>query len=48
MWVIISLPIYFLASLVPQEMTILTGLLLTVAPITAGLTLAYRENRVYI
>lgn len=41
---IISLPIYFLASLVPQEMTILTGLLLTVAPITAGLILAYREN----
>lgn len=41
---IISLPFYILASLVPQEMTILMGLTLALAPITAGLILTYREN----
>ena len=41
---IISLPLYFLASLVPQEMTILMGLPLALGPIIAGLILVYREN----
>jgi membrane protease YdiL (CAAX protease family) len=41
---IISLPFYILASLVPQDMTILMGLTLALAPITAGLILTYREN----
>ena len=41
---IISLPFYFIASLVPQEMTILMGLGLTLAPIAAGLILTYREK----
>lgn len=41
---IISLPFYILASLVPQEMTIFMGLGLTLAPISAGLILIYREN----
>lgn len=41
---IISLPFYVLASLVPQEMTIFMGLGLTLAPISAGLILTYREN----
>jgi len=41
---VISLPFYILASLVPQEMTLLMGLTLALAPITAGLILTYREN----
>jgi membrane protease YdiL (CAAX protease family) len=41
---IISLPFYIIASLIPQEMTILMGLSLALAPITAGLILTYREN----
>jgi hypothetical protein len=40
----VSLPIYFLAAFIPQEMTILTGLSQTLAPITSGVILAYREN----
>lgn len=42
--IIISLPFYILASLDPQEITILMGLTLALAPITAGLILTYREN----
>lgn len=41
---VISLPIYALAFLVPQEMTMLVGLILTIAPITSALFLTYREN----
>ena len=42
---IISLPPYIVAALVPQEMVMLTGLIIALAPITAALILAYRENR---
>jgi membrane protease YdiL (CAAX protease family) len=42
---LISLPPYIVAALVPQEMVMLTGLIIALAPITAALILAYRENR---
>jgi membrane protease YdiL (CAAX protease family) len=41
---IISLPFYILAFLVPQEMASLVSLTLPLAPLTAALILAYREN----
>ncbi len=42
---VISAPAYIIASVVPQEMVMLTGLIVALAPITAALILAYRENR---
>lgn len=42
---IISLPFYFLASIVPGEMAMFMGLTLALAPISAALILTYRENR---
>ena len=42
---VLSVPPYILAALVPQEMVMLTGLIIALAPITAALILAYRENR---
>lgn len=42
---VLSLPPYLVAALVPQEMVMLTGLIIALAPITAALILAYRENR---
>jgi len=42
---VMSLPPYIVAALVPQEMVMLTGLIIALAPITAALILAYRENR---
>jgi membrane protease YdiL (CAAX protease family) len=42
---IISLPFYFLASLVPGEMAMFMGLTLALAPFSAALILASRENR---
>ena len=42
---VLSVPPYVLAALVPQEMVMLTGLIIALAPITAALILAYRENR---
>jgi hypothetical protein len=42
---VMSVPPYILAALVPQEMVMLTGLIIALAPITAALILAYRENR---
>jgi len=44
---IISLPFYILASLVPDEMAMFMGLTLALAPFSAALILAYRENRSY-
>ena len=43
---IISLPFYFLASLVPDEMAMFMGLTLALAPISAALILVFRENGV--
>ncbi|MGB6422441.1 MAG: hypothetical protein WBF05_11445, partial [Anaerolineales bacterium] len=42
---IFSLPFYILASLVPGEMAMFMGLTLALAPFSAALILAYRENR---
>ncbi|MCP4541117.1 MAG: CPBP family intramembrane metalloprotease [Chloroflexi bacterium] len=42
---VMSVPPYILASLVPQEMVMLIGLIIALAPITAALILAYRANR---
>lgn len=42
---IISLPFYFLAALVPQDMVMLVAPVLSLAPITAALILTYRESR---
>jgi membrane protease YdiL (CAAX protease family) len=41
---VISLPAYVVATLVPQEMVMLTGLVIALAPITAALILTYREG----
>jgi membrane protease YdiL (CAAX protease family) len=41
---VLSIPPYILAALVPQETVMLTGLIIALAPITAGLILAYQEN----
>ena len=41
---VISLPAYVVATLVPQEMVMLTGLIIALAPITAALILTYRED----
>ena len=41
---VLSVPPYILAALVPQDMVMLTGLIIALAPITAALILAYREN----
>jgi membrane protease YdiL (CAAX protease family) len=38
-------PPYVLAALVPQEMVMLTGLIIALAPITAALILVYRVSR---
>ena len=43
---IISLPFYFLASLVPGEMAMFLLLTLAIAPISAALILVFRENGV--
>jgi membrane protease YdiL (CAAX protease family) len=43
--IVMSVPTYIVAALVPQEMVMLTGLIVALAPITAALILAYRENR---
>jgi membrane protease YdiL (CAAX protease family) len=42
---VMSVPPYILAALVPQEMVLLTGLIIALAPIAAALVLTYRENR---
>jgi len=42
---VMSVPPYLVAALVPKEMVMLTGLIIALAPITAALILAYRENR---
>jgi len=42
---VMSVPSYIVAALVPQEMVMLIGLIIALAPITAALILAYRENR---
>ena len=42
---VLSVPVYFIATVVPQDMVMLTGLLIALAPITATLILAYRESR---
>jgi membrane protease YdiL (CAAX protease family) len=42
---ILSLPIYLLAFLVPPEMAMLVGLMLTLAPISAALILTFRQDR---
>lgn len=42
---VLSVPPYIVATLVPQEMVMLTGLIIALAPITEALILAYRENR---
>ena len=42
---VFSLPFYFLASLVPDEMAMFMGLTLAIAPISAALILVFRENR---
>ncbi len=41
---VLSVPPYILAALVPQDMVMLTGLIIDLAPITAALILAYLEN----
>jgi membrane protease YdiL (CAAX protease family) len=41
---VLSVPPYILAALVPQNMVMLTGLIIALAPITAALILAYRES----
>jgi membrane protease YdiL (CAAX protease family) len=41
----ISVLPYIVAALVPQEMVMLTGLIIALAPVTAALVLTYRENR---
>ena len=42
---ILSLPFYLLAVLVPPEMALFAGLTLTLAPISAALILEFRQNR---
>jgi membrane protease YdiL (CAAX protease family) len=42
---ILSLPIYLLAFLVPPEMAMLAGLLLTLVPISAALILIFSQDR---
>jgi membrane protease YdiL (CAAX protease family) len=42
---VLSVPPYILAALVPQEMVMLAGLIIALAPITTALILAYRESR---
>ena len=41
----VSLPFYVIVALVPQEMALMTILTIALAPITAALILAYRDNR---
>ena len=41
---IITLPLYIITALIPQEMAIFMGFTITLAPITAALILTYREN----
>jgi membrane protease YdiL (CAAX protease family) len=41
---IISIPAYIIATLVPQEMVMLTGLIIALAPISAALILTYRND----
>jgi hypothetical protein len=42
---ILSLPFYILAALIPPDMAILVGLALTLAPISAALILTFRQDR---
>ena len=42
---VMSVPPYILAALVPQEMVMLIGLIIALAPITAALILAYKKDR---
>ena len=41
---LLSLPVYYLTSLVPAEMVMLMGLVLALAPVSASLILVYRED----
>jgi membrane protease YdiL (CAAX protease family) len=41
---VLSVPPYIIAALVPQDMVMLTGLIIALAPITAALIISYREN----
>ena len=41
---VMSVPSYIVAALVPQEMVMLTGLIIAFAPITAALILCLQEK----
>ena len=42
---VLSVPPYILAALVPQDMVMLTGLIIALAPMATALILTYRESR---